>query len=92
MNNLTRLYSVKLQSINQAEYLRMDIGRKQIVLHVEKCIFTAKNLYLIDFLRQRIWTLLYIFSVWGGGYFKYVLYEGGGCLGDDLVIMSWQSD
>ena len=43
--NLTRLYSVKLQSINQAEYLRMDIGRKQIVLHVEKCIFTAKNLH-----------------------------------------------
>ena len=45
VNNLTRLYSVKLQSINQAEYLRMDIGRKQIVLHVEKCIFTAKNLH-----------------------------------------------
>ena len=41
----TRLYSVKLQSINQAEYLRMDIGRKQIVLHVEKCILPAKNLH-----------------------------------------------
>ena len=66
----------------------MDIGRKQIVLHVEKCIFTAKNLYLIDFLRQRIWTLLYIFSVWGGDTLNMFCMRGGGCLGDDLVIMS----
>ena len=59
-------------------------------------------LSLIDFLRQRIKSgldpkflnldsTLHIFCM-GGGYFKYVLYGGGGCLGDDLVIMSWQSD
>ena len=49
-------------------------------------------LSLIDFLRQRIKSgldpeflnldsTLHIFCM-GGGYFIYILYEGGGCLGD----------